>query len=86
MSALLAGNHACESHVHARKGTQYDSKIRIKNSLHKAAPTAESHSLVSHLFMDDLIIGAFTHPYTSNNTVLYAKTGCAIKKEAQKSS
>lgn len=36
-------------------------------------------SLVSHLLMDGLIIGTFTHPFTSNNTFLYAKTGGAMK-------
>lgn len=64
--------------------TQYGGKTSIKNRSHEAVPTAESCSLVSHLLMDDLIIGTFTHPYTSdntsNNTLLYVKPGCAEKK------
>ncbi len=64
-----------------KRHTQYGGKISIKNRSHEAAPTAESRSLslVSHLLMDDLIIGTFTHPYTPNNTFLYAKPGCALK-------
>lgn len=37
-------------------------------------------SLVSPLLRDDLIIGTFTRPYTSNNTFVYAKSGCAMTR------
>ncbi len=60
--------------------TQYGSKISIKiGHVRQLQLLNCALSLVSHLLMDELIIGTFTHPYTSNNTFLYAKPGCAMK-------
>ena len=68
LHCLLAITLSRVTCMQVKRHTQYGGTISIKNGSHEAAPTAESLSLVSHLLMDGLIIGTFTHPYTSNNT------------------